>query len=155
MHMFVFGWVVWVATGIFTVVPIFTSSYGHAGVWCWIKRGGVSTVFRFATFYIPLYICIGLMIYMYFKIIGTVKRTMQGQTDLEERDKRRAARAMDRLRLYPVIFIALYICPTINRVVNWATNDEVCHRHTYKSAHINRLTSCSADSISYCTWLKL
>ena len=83
---------------VLTILPMFTGSYGPAGVWCWIQKTGIANVWRFVTFYVPLYLCIIIMLVMYAIIIRTVRKVMQGQTEVSEEAQRRAQNAMDRLR---------------------------------------------------------
>lgn len=117
--------VVWCITAVMSIIPLLAGAYGPAGVWCWIKKTGSGLPLRFLMFYIPLYICIAVMIYLYSSVVRTVNATMEGQTDLEDEDRKRAQRALMRLRAYPIIFMVLYILPTINRVYNWISNDDI------------------------------
>lgn len=109
-----------------SIIPLIAGAYGPAGVWCWIKKTGSALPLRFVTFYVPLYIMIAIMIYLYTVVIRTVNDTMAaGQNDIEDSDRKRATTALARLRLYPIIFMVLYIAPTINRIYNWISNDDI------------------------------
>lgn len=66
---------VWTTSIIFTVIPVFTSSYGYAGIWCWIEHSEViSNIWRFALYYVPVYICFGVIIMFYVIVINTIKK---------------------------------------------------------------------------------
>jgi hypothetical protein len=80
------------------IIPLLAGVYGPAGVWCWIIKTGAGLPLRFVTFYVPLYIRIGAMIYLYSTVTRTVNATMDGQTDIEDADRRRAQNALNRLK---------------------------------------------------------
>lgn len=102
---------VWCTTAVLSIIPLLAGAYGPAGVWCWIKKTGPGLPLRFLMFYIPLYICIAVMLYLYSAVVRTVNATMEGQTDLEEEDRKRAQRALTRLKGTPTDLLTPLFLP--------------------------------------------
>ena len=112
-------WLVAFAYGlpIFAIIPpLAENTYGQAQGWCWIKDGGGyftrGTFWRFMTFYVPLWLVIAYNIFVYYKVIRSLR--LQLQLILEEDED--ANRLLRKLRLYPMILIGCYTLATINRI---------------------------------------
>jgi hypothetical protein len=115
--------VVWSVVAICVIVPNFTKAYGTASVWCWInKQAKFGNVFRIITFFVPFYIAFLIIIISYIWISHIATRAYENMRDEE---KERSQRQIARLRIYPIIFVILYIPATINRVYNWASQDDI------------------------------
>jgi len=115
--------VAWSVVAVCVIIPNFTLAYGPASVWCWISktaRGG--NAFRFVSFFVPFYLAWILIVVCYIWI-GRVASTAYGHMSEEDREK--SERQLARLRAYPIIFVVLYIPATINRVYNWASQDDI------------------------------
>jgi len=124
---------IWIMVIVVTSLPLTTKSYGlgDQNYWCWIKNNNLmGNVWRFVTFYFPLYFCIALVIIMYMVIFRAIRKTfksmpLKGGTNYSEKEKQRVKLILGRLKLYPIVFVILWIFPIINRIHNWVSHDEV------------------------------
>ncbi|XP_065185677.1 cyclic AMP receptor-like protein A isoform X2 [Sycon ciliatum] len=114
----------WGVSLIMACIPI--KQYGPAGAWCWIERG--ETGLRFGTWYVPLFILIGMLFLVYIYIIVTIQRQVRrwdGTYNPEtQRDKERLKEDVRPLKAYPVIYLVLSIFPLVNRIQNAVSNDQ-------------------------------
>jgi len=101
---------VWVVAVILTLIPLADSVYGPAGVWCWMKR--TPWQYRVATFYGPLYVMMMTVIILYGLILRTVRKHFKEEGGQNEQ----TGKLLLRLRVYPIVFVACYLFPTINRI---------------------------------------
>eukprot|EP01130_Rhizamoeba_saxonica_P009668 TRINITY_DN3941_c0_g1_i2.p1 TRINITY_DN3941_c0_g1~~TRINITY_DN3941_c0_g1_i2.p1 ORF type:complete len:243 (-),score=32.25 TRINITY_DN3941_c0_g1_i2:590-1318(-) len=114
----------WVTALLFALFPLVTSSYGLSGIWCWIvNTDTASSVWRFLVFYIPLYLMILVVIVLYVMIIYNVIKYFK-KSDTDDKSKKRVRRQLNRLKLYPIIFLLLYIFPIINRIYDWSSDGD-------------------------------
>jgi len=111
---------------IVTIVPIFTDSYGDLGRFCWIKGDRVGTWLRFALNYIPLWVIISAVVLMYIFTISCLVRiqyfSYRSLTSTARRDKLSASLSLYmKLLGLPLIFVLLWVFPTVTRIVETAT----------------------------------
>ena len=118
-----YHFVAWSVVAVCVIIPNFTHAYGPASVWCWISktaRGG--NALRFVSFFVPFYVAWFLIVVCYIWI-GRVSSS--SYEHMSEQEKEKSQRQMARLRAYPIIFVVLYIPATINRIYNWASQDDI------------------------------
>lgn len=109
---------VWGSAVILTVIPLFDSSYGDAGSFCWIRTPGM----RFGVFYIELFIVFIVVIVLYAltfkalrdqarvaKVIGSAK----GESDVDVQQRQRIE---SKIKVYVLVFIVMWLPAIINRV---------------------------------------
>ena len=63
--------IVWLGSMVWSTIPLFSNSYGHAGLWCWI---GLETDVRFGMWYVPLFILCFCMILIYVYLLWFVMK---------------------------------------------------------------------------------
>mmetsp|Transcript_37797 Transcript_37797/g.118387 ORF Transcript_37797/g.118387 Transcript_37797/m.118387 type:complete len:364 (-) Transcript_37797:64-1155(-) len=113
----------WGVPGFLTILPATTDSYGQTGGWCWIKttdkeEGDVGTVWRFVTFYLVLWVCIIVDVYLMVEVARYVRRIVDlSGGNLGESTKKVLA-TVERLKYYPCILIVCWVPGTINRIHN-------------------------------------
>uniref|UniRef100_A0A6B2LGX2 G-protein coupled receptors family 2 profile 2 domain-containing protein n=1 Tax=Arcella intermedia TaxID=1963864 RepID=A0A6B2LGX2_9EUKA len=105
-HVGIWSWVL-----LASCIPFASNAYGDAGVWCWIERSGQA--YRWALFYIPMFIQIIAVFVLYLLVIRTLNMRRNGIT-MAQRNKRDQVK--NRLMGYPLIFIGCYIFPIIHRI---------------------------------------
>lgn len=121
-----YHFVSWGVPVIFASAPFSEHVYGPAGPWCWVA-GDVenSAIWRFATYYIPLFICIIGLFVAYTYIFVTHRRQVQrwegvhrmnNAADVEQR--RLLMNHINSLMAYPFIYLVLSLAPFIHRVYN-------------------------------------
>eukprot|EP01104_Vermistella_antarctica_P008555 TRINITY_DN2148_c0_g1_i1.p1 TRINITY_DN2148_c0_g1~~TRINITY_DN2148_c0_g1_i1.p1 ORF type:complete len:330 (+),score=56.04 TRINITY_DN2148_c0_g1_i1:231-1220(+) len=115
---------VWLVCTLFTVLPATTNCYGIAGVWCWIEaEPAVCTGWRFACFYIPLFIYMAWVAYVYIHVAIEVRSTFHAAADMDAREdkkrRRKDSRMIKKLVAYPIIFFVLWLPAAIQRIQNW------------------------------------
>ncbi|CAB3992689.1 cyclic AMP receptor A [Paramuricea clavata] len=103
--------------------PFIGDHYGPAGVWCWIDADSSnSQIWRFTTWYIPLWCLLALMLITFIYIVAKLRREVsrwEGTYRAEdERQKEMLKKDIKLLRAYPVVYMALAIFPSINRIQN-------------------------------------
>jgi len=115
-HMNKYHCLVWGFSIFSTCLPLFTNSYGDASGWCWITNErddvtgdikGAGHWWRIVCFYIPLWIVIAWVCWIYYRTLKQLKDTMDN--------------VLNRMKYYPVILIASYFFATINRVTQFFT----------------------------------
>ncbi|RYG57315.1 hypothetical protein EON66_00695 [archaeon] len=108
--------------GIFSLVAGVNGVYGPAGGWCWMV--GSAEIWRFAAFYIPLWIIMSLNAIIHLNVIWEVrkliKRTSEHDSSVES--LRELARRSMR---YPIVLFVVWSFASINRVYEAATHDQV------------------------------
>ena len=105
----------------FGVFPFINSSYGPAGLWCWINESTTGQYLRFFTWYIPIWIIIpGLFVVFLIVIIklSYEVRRWDPYNPASERYRELIRREIKPLILYPLVFLLLNIFPSINRIQN-------------------------------------
>eukprot|EP01125_Pyxidicula_operculata_P006769 TRINITY_DN2323_c0_g1_i1.p1 TRINITY_DN2323_c0_g1~~TRINITY_DN2323_c0_g1_i1.p1 ORF type:complete len:358 (-),score=69.66 TRINITY_DN2323_c0_g1_i1:134-1207(-) len=111
-HVFVWGFALIAAT-----VPFSTSSYGIAGLWCWLDWDN-GQLWRWTLFYIPLFVMMLVVIVLYGLISYTVSSRLNTQSSV---DYEKAKKLIKKLQLYPIIFVGCYLFSIINRIYDWAS----------------------------------
>lgn len=116
----------WGVPLIFASLPFSQDVYGPAGPWCWIA-GDVenSAIWRMATYYIPLFICIiGLFTVCMFILITHRRQAQRWQgvysrnNATEHQQRQLWMKDVKSLMAYPVIYFLLSLAPFIHRVYN-------------------------------------
>jgi hypothetical protein len=111
--------IVWTLSFVFTCLPFIGSSYGHSGLWCWVSTvNEMGEIWFWAAFYAPLWFIITIVALMYMTVMGyMVYRRRQwhnltGFNDVIARE----IKVITKLSGYPLIFLLVWIFPTINRI---------------------------------------
>ncbi|XP_028400116.1 G-protein coupled receptor 1-like [Dendronephthya gigantea] len=117
----------WGVPLIFACLPFIGDHYGPAGVWCWIDADSSrSQIWRFTIWYIPMWCLLAVMLITYIYIVVKLRREVsrwEGTYRAEdERQKEMLKKDIKLLRAYPVVYMALAVFPSINRIQN-AFND--------------------------------
>jgi len=99
---------IWPTSFITSFFPMFSSSYGQAGGWCWIDSTSWGIFWRFALFYAPVWAIIIYISYIFYQSY----RSLGGSN-----------RILKQMRLYPAILIGTWTFGTINRIVQAAGKD--------------------------------
>ena len=104
------------------VLPLTTSSYGASGAWCWIRpRPRVpSAAWRFSIFYVPVWLAIAYNGAVYANCAWVLER-LRSVADDAAADTLRAT--IHRLARYPLILVACWGVPTVNRLQQIITPD--------------------------------
>jgi len=105
-----------------TVMPFFGQTYGDAGAWCWVDNSSVGQVWRYVSFYVPVWLCMVAMTYMYYRIISNVRSLISEahENNAGAAHEERLHAVVRRLVAYPVIMFVAYLFATINRIQNSA-----------------------------------
>ena len=101
--------IVWFGSMIWSVIPFFSNSYGHAGIWCWIKS---VTGLRFGMWYIPLFFLGFLMFLIHVYLLWFLikfQKPLNNQSDDERTAQKRIHKALKSLLAHPFIYILPYI----------------------------------------------
>ena len=109
-------------------LPLTTHSYGDAGAWCWIVNNEVGILWRFGVFYLPLFLYLALIGFLYTWILRKMYKVFRG-VQKDESEKQRELRYLYKMAAYPIVFFVLWICPLINRIQNAFSNKQVKSRH--------------------------
>lgn len=104
-------------------LPFINDHYGPAGAWCWISKDSDNSVaWRFSTYYIPIYVCIFGLFFVYSFIFVTIRRQIkrwEGTYNSEsERSKALMKEDIKPLMWYPVVYLLTTIFPLIHRIYN-------------------------------------
>jgi len=99
-------------------LPFTANSYGDAGPYCWIAGTDTGKIFRLVSFYIPIWIAMASISYMYYLIITTLKLLIDDAND--DSHAKRLVAVVRRLMAYPAIMFLCWVFPTINRIQNAA-----------------------------------
>jgi len=98
------------------LIPLSSNAYGPAGIWCWLTRSA-GQPYRWALFYIPLFIQIIVVIVLYVLIILAINQALDTTPqDIDEARKKNARLLLRRLKAYPILFLLMYIFPIISRI---------------------------------------
>ena len=123
-----YSFALWGVSLIAAVVPLVTGSYGDAQGWCWIEEtkelhsvGDVGLWLRVGCFYGPLMLCIMYNFVIYIKIRKKIASLIDSTTsDADQFELKVTLQNMhDRLKWYPVILVACYTFPCINRIYQY------------------------------------
>jgi len=93
---------VWTSTIILSVLPFSTDSYGPASGWCWISKEDTGIVWRFVSFYVPLWIAGAWILWIYYRTIRQLENSMQV--------------VLNRMKYYPMVLLITYFFATVNRI---------------------------------------
>jgi len=105
-HIFAWCWALFASSIEFVSGP---DVYALSGAWCWISEE--FTIYRFLFFYIPEIIQITLMIVFSAFAVQAI----------DDNKPAKVKELVRKLRAYPVLFIALYIFPFIQRIYDAAS----------------------------------
>ena len=98
-------------------LPFITDSYNKVQGFCWIDAHGDSyitgTIWRLSTFYVPLWIIIFYICYVYYKVIVGIKM-LRSVTESHNHNINNAIR---RLALYPAILIVGWLPISVQRCI--------------------------------------
>ena len=110
---------------VLSLLPLIGDNYGPAGAWCWIKHD--SNVWRFVIWYIPLFIAIVALFFVYGYITYQIKRrTVMWQGNIDADAEANQEALLDDIKVlkgYPFVYLFLSIFPLILRIHN-AFSDE-------------------------------
>ena len=108
---------VWFGALFWSVIPFFEDTYGHAGLWCWIKKDYPG--YRFGTWFGPLiFTCVSMCIIFLYVIMYVYQatRAQSGATaEMENRNKRYRTELRP-LLFYPLIYVILSIPTFMYRI---------------------------------------
>lgn len=112
--------VVWGLSLGLTILPASTRSYGPAGPWCWIDGSTTGTMWRFASFYVPVWIIcvsdIAFMVSVFRRVRSFYDQGLLAATDP-------AAEKLQRLtgmsRWFPVVLVFSWTIATSIRIYDW------------------------------------
>jgi len=146
MHMVVWSYII-----VCVLLPFTTSSYGPAGGWCWIKgKTTADNAWRFTLFYIPLWLCVAFMSFVYCRVWTRLNATAQdtkrseafldhdnedsfsgnGHTAMDEeerrvsRDNSSRSSTLQRMKYYPMVLIVCYAPATVRRMTELFSGDD-------------------------------
>ena len=99
--------IVWFDSMIWSKMPFFTDSYGHAGIWCWIKPG---TGLRFGMWYISLFVLSFLMFLIHVYLLWFLIKFQKPLNNRSD-DERTAHKSMrkDLKSLYFALYTGFHI----------------------------------------------
>ncbi|KAL0485182.1 G-protein coupled receptor GCR1 [Acrasis kona] len=122
---FVFHLFVWSLSVLFTCLPLIGDSYGRSGFWCWIdssKEKG--RIWFWAAFYGPLWFIILLVAVFYTTLMAFMfyRRHQLRSLTSEPEAIRREMKILTKLSGYPLIFLLVWVFPTVNRIHQVVTN---------------------------------
>ena len=107
---------VWFGSMIWSTIPFFSDSYGHAGIWCWIKP---DTHLRFGMWYIPLFVLGSLMFLIHVYLLWFLikfQKPLNNRSDDERTAQKRMRKDLKSLLAYPFFYILSYIPAFIFRI---------------------------------------
>lgn len=117
---------------LFNWIPFINTSYGRAGVWCWIRSFDLRTcevlVFgkwlQFSLLYIPLYCILAVLITLYVIIIVKIYRKRKVLTGIDnphaKKVMRKVVNEIASLMAYPMIYFVLSLPLLVNRIYSSA-----------------------------------
>ena len=97
---------------VWSLIPFFTDSYGHAGIWCWIKH---DTRLRFGMWYGPLFVLGFLMFLIHVYLLWFLikfQKPLNNRSDDERTAHKRMRKDLKSLLAYPFFYILFYYIPT-------------------------------------------
>jgi len=108
--------VVWSTSALCALLPLTTTSYGPDAICrCWIKSDSTGAVMQLITFYFPLWVTAGFILYVVFRMRA------QGQNLLIILETE--STIFKRLRFYPYVLLVCYTFATINRIYMTISGD--------------------------------
>eukprot|EP01084_Bolivina_argentea_P023388 43621_1 len=124
---------------IFALIPLFTSSYGNVGGWCWImKTNTTDNVLRYISYYAHLLIILLLCIGIYIRIWLFLKKNLKANENDEAADAHRQMHKMYvRIKWYPLCLILGFGFAAFRRILQTITNDPL----PYSFAIIQAITT--------------
>lgn len=129
-YYWIYHGVVWLVALFFAIVPYFEDTYGHAGLWCWIKRE--YSDYRFGTWFIPLLvICVGMFVGLLYVIYSVCQSTkaLVGESVTTENMNKRYRDELKPLAFYPLVYVALNI-PTLMYRIDDASHPTTTPNYT-------------------------
>ena len=109
--------IVWFGSMIWCTIPFYSDSYGHAGIWCWIKP---DTRLRFGVWYIPLFVLVFLMFLIHVYLLWFLmkfQKPLNNRSDDERTAHNRMLKDLKSLLAYPLFYIVFYLPGFIFRVI--------------------------------------
>jgi len=122
----------WGIPGVLTLIPALTDTYGESGDgWCWLTDTLAGLILRFLTFYVPLWIIVLYVCWVYYRVYQKMKANAQpppqnqtvayqnqepgpeGQQAEEVAVRKGVVR---RIKYYPMVLIVCYFWASINRI---------------------------------------
>lgn len=100
------------------IPPGADKAFGPAGAWCWIIES--KQVWRWLTFYVPMWSCLIAVGVIYFRVIRLLRRTV-AQSGEHDTTAVTIQRILQRLKWYPFILVIVWFFPTVNRFVEAAS----------------------------------
>ena len=104
--------IVWSGSMIWSLIPFFSDSYGHAGTWCWIKP---DKDLRFGMWYIPLFVLGLLMFLIHVHLLWFLvkfQKPLNNRSDDERTAHKLMCKDLKSLLAYPFFYIVFYYIPT-------------------------------------------
>ena len=108
--------IVWIGSMIWSTIPFFMDSYGHAGIWCWIGR---ETGVRFGLWYGPLFalsLCMFLIDVYLLRFLIKFQKALNNQSVDEKTAQKKMRKDLKSLLAYPFIYILFSIPIIIYRI---------------------------------------
>lgn len=105
---------VWGISAFVSFLPFSTNSYGESGSWCWIKGDEAGTYWRYAAFYVLLWIIFFCNVYCY----NVVRKTINGfvKVSAATTQQVKLKKLAEQLKWYPLILVFAWTLPTISRI---------------------------------------
>lgn len=119
-----------------TWIPFIHNTYGEAGPWCWIRKHDdncahdkFGVVLRYALWYVPNYVILGIVFLAYVFIIINVLRKKHkwfGRYDPETKHRKEMmTKEVWPLLLYPLGYILISLFPLMNRLHDTFSDGEL------------------------------
>lgn len=99
-HMFI-----WPTATILTLLPYTTSPPEDVGNWCWIPADGLGNMWRWISFYGPLWIVLIYITHTYYTVWKELSDQQMGPRLL-------------RMQYYPMVLFGCWVIPSIHRLIN-------------------------------------
>ncbi len=113
---------------LFSLGPVFTDSYGPAGIWCWIDLSHLD-IYSYIWIIIFYLFNWGNIFYSIYALISTSMYFSKRQSEIEnDQDKIREAKYLKKyifiLRIFPLMLIITRLSGTINRMYSMIKNED-------------------------------
>ena len=105
---------------IVSVIPFTFNGYGPAGAWCWIKDRYLAM--RLVGFYVPLILAIVFNGVVYTRVVRLINRTYK--TGADQASAKQIDNTTRKLRVYPFILVIVWLPAMVNRVYEFATDEQ-------------------------------
>jgi len=98
---------IWSFSGLLTILPALTSSYGDVGAWCWISRSAEGAI-AWRVFQLYLWVVVGVVysIWVYAHVHAKIKSSDSGD--------RGSSKMLRRIKYYPMVLAASWFFGIIN-----------------------------------------